>query len=268
MPEKRQFELFFLQYVPRPAAGEIVNIGIVVKEALPGEFARAQFTRDWGRVRCLDPGADIEMLEAIAHDVEKKVSQSESIDLLMRKVRESLSNTIQLSASGGLLTDDPEKELKMLGDLFLDRPHVKQSHQLSGRQQILQQMVVSLEQAGVIKHMNRDISMTRYTKPGDPLKLDFEYIVNNNVKFLHAVSLRGSTIPARLLGPQFPEISAAIKQKTGANAFLTAVVDDDLDRSNVEIGFALEKLTGNGVQIAARKEMPEIAQAIRIELGL
>jgi hypothetical protein len=37
----------------------------------PGaDFADVRFTRDWRRVRCLDPQADIEMLQALENDNE------------------------------------------------------------------------------------------------------------------------------------------------------------------------------------------------------
>jgi hypothetical protein len=70
MAEKRQFEFFLLRYVPNAVQDEFVNVGVVMVE--PGaDFADVKFTRDWRRVRCLDPQVDIEMLEALENEVRR-----------------------------------------------------------------------------------------------------------------------------------------------------------------------------------------------------
>jgi hypothetical protein len=66
MADRRQLEFFLLRYVPDAVKNEFVNIGLVMVE--PGAngdgFADVRFTRDWRRVRCLDPQADVDMLGA------------------------------------------------------------------------------------------------------------------------------------------------------------------------------------------------------------
>ena len=47
---------------------EFVNIGVVLRAA-EGEQSMLRFTRDWGRVRCLDPDADTQMLEALEIEI-------------------------------------------------------------------------------------------------------------------------------------------------------------------------------------------------------
>ena len=64
MAERKQCEFQLIRYVPDPVKNEFVNIGVLLSAA--GEEQRMlRFTRDWGRVRCLDPDADTAMLEAL-----------------------------------------------------------------------------------------------------------------------------------------------------------------------------------------------------------
>jgi hypothetical protein len=65
--ERKQCEFFLIRYVPDAVRKEFVNIGVLLREAGGGrgQGPMLRFTRDWARVRCADPDADIEMLEAL-----------------------------------------------------------------------------------------------------------------------------------------------------------------------------------------------------------
>ena len=67
MSERRQLEFFLLRYVPDAVKDEFINIGLVAIEAEKSgdKFGEVRFTKDWRRVRCLDPQADVEMLAAL-----------------------------------------------------------------------------------------------------------------------------------------------------------------------------------------------------------
>jgi len=71
MGDRRQLEFFLLRYMPDAVKNEFVNIGLVMVE--PGAngagFADVRFTRDWRRVRCLDPQADVDMLAALEREI-------------------------------------------------------------------------------------------------------------------------------------------------------------------------------------------------------
>jgi hypothetical protein len=49
-------------------------------------------------------------------------------------------------------------------------------------------------------------------------------------------------------------------------AWLTAIVDDDLDRGRDEVAFTMEMMRENGIVIVPTAEMARIAQGIRVEL--
>ena len=68
MAERKQCEFQLIRYVPDPVKNEFVNIGVLLRAAT-GEQSELRFTRDWGRVLCLDPDADTQMLEALEIEI-------------------------------------------------------------------------------------------------------------------------------------------------------------------------------------------------------
>jgi hypothetical protein len=55
--------------------------------------------------------------------------------------------------------------------------------------------------------------------------------------------------------------------ENGARASLTAVIADNLDRTNPEIEFALDAFKDNNVKVAAVADMPSIANETRRDLN-
>ena len=70
MKKRRQCEFFLLRYVPDAVKDEFVNVGVVLVES-GGGWADVRFTHDWKRVRCLDPDADVEMLEGLEREIKR-----------------------------------------------------------------------------------------------------------------------------------------------------------------------------------------------------
>lgn len=124
MADKRQLEFFLLRYVPDAVKDEFVNIGVVMIEAGTngGAFADVRFTRDWRRVRCLDPQADVEMLEAMEREIRGQLGEARERGVLLRRLADSFSNVIQVSPTKGCLAEEPAKEMEMLAHLYFDGP--------------------------------------------------------------------------------------------------------------------------------------------------
>ena len=103
MAERKQCEFQLIRYVPDPVKNEFVNIGVLLR-APEGEQSVLRFTRDWGRVRCLDPDADTEMLEALEIEVGQRL-RAQPVDHskpIMALLEASLSNGLQITESKGL----------------------------------------------------------------------------------------------------------------------------------------------------------------------
>src|SRR3954470_13934429 len=72
-PTGRRFcEFQLLSYVPDPVRNEAVHIGVIRREQASAAPAQVRFTRDWRRVRCLDPDADTALLEGMESELRRR----------------------------------------------------------------------------------------------------------------------------------------------------------------------------------------------------
>lgn len=273
MAERRQLEFFLLRYVPDAVKDEFVNIGVVMVEsgtngtkAADAQFAGVRFTRDWRRVRCLDPQADVEMLAALEREIRGQLATTHDREVLLRRLEDSFSNVIQLSPAKGCLAEDPVREIEAMASMYLEAAKVGGKREVSGRQRILGKMRDAFEQAGVWGMMRKQISVAEYTHKGDPLKIDCSYRPNGEIKMFQAVSLESDVDAAKVLAFTYPKIAQGIAKKEKASAVLTAVVEDDLNRLDEAVLFALATLGQGGIRVAAAGEMAGIAEMARREL--
>ena len=267
MADLKQCEFFLLRYVPDAVKDEFVNIGVVLVE--PGAngagFAEVKFTRDWQRVKCLEPAADLEMLTKLEDDLRTRLKEG-GRDFL-RTVEESFSNLLQLSPGKACLTQSPSQELGRLAEKYLERPrHPPAKGAAVGRQLIVQRMREAFEEAGVWKLMRKRIAVAQYTHPGDPLKIDCGYRPNGELKLFHAVSLATDVDAAKILAFSYPQVREGIARVERIKTSLTAIVEDNLDRSDESIAFALNALASNQIAVAAQAELPHLAEVAKREL--
>ena len=118
MAELKQCEFFLLRYAPDAVKNEFVNIGVVLMA--PGGSAELRMTRDWSRVRCIDPSADMEMLEAVEAELRARLRESsEAKATILKKLDDSFSNLLQISETKACLAEDPLTEVEALAQLYL-----------------------------------------------------------------------------------------------------------------------------------------------------
>ena len=74
---------------------------------------------------------------------------------------------------------------------------------------------------------------------------------------------------AKVLAFSFPPLAEGVQKKEGKQAQLTAVVEDDLERNNdaEQIGFALETLSQQGINVAPLAQMAMLASVAAREMG-
>jgi hypothetical protein len=269
MAERRQLEFFLLRYVPHAVRQEFVNIGVLMVEggANGSVLADVRFAKDWRRVRCLDPQADVEVLEALLREIRAEVGEIRDRAMLIRKMEDSFSNVIQLSAPMAVVTATPEAEIEMVASMFVDEAKVASTRVLTGRGLILGAMRDAFERAGVAKFV-LPVPAAPYTKVGDPFTFDFGYRAGGEMKLFHAVSLKAGVETAVTLAARYPKILPVMAKVTGATPGLTAVIDDDLDRSGDAVQFALGMMEEERIRVAVAAEMPGIAEVARRELGV
>lgn len=263
---KKQLEFLVLRYVPDAVKEEFINIGLLLREAnemeRPG-FRAVKITEDWSRVRCID----LEVLAGLGSQLQRELEETQGWDLVLRKLQDLFSNQVQASPVRACLAEDPAKELATLTTLYLRGRTAGRKVSVSRRQAILLGMESALSVAGVLQLMQRGVPVWAYTgNKGDPQTFDFAYPLKHEVKFLQAVSLKTDVKIGLGLAARFGRIAKDIYEARGARASLTVVVDNDLDRSQDEIGFAIGMMEESQIRVAAESEMPAIAAEVRQEL--
>jgi DUF3037 family protein len=267
MAQKQHCRFFLLRYAPDAIKNEFVNIGLVLLP--PSGSAEVRFTHDWSRVRCLDPQADLELLEALESDLRQKLREMNGDqEFILRRIQDSFSNALQPSEFQGCLAESPAAEADELARLYLDRPRRRQPREVSARQAIYHKMRSEFESVGVWPLMWQNIPVSRYTRSGDPLRIDCGYSPNGTVKLFHALSLAADVNPAKVLAFSFPQLVEGIRKSEAKRAELTAVVEEDLPLDDESVSFARETLQQHDIRIASTLEMRGIAAAAARELGL
>jgi hypothetical protein len=268
--ERQPCRFFLLRYAPDAVKNEFVNVGLVLLPAAGS--AEVRFTRDWSRVRCLDPQADVEWLEAMETDLRGQLLEMNGDrDFILRKIQDSFSNALQPSEFKACLAESPGAEADELARLYLERSRRRQPREVGARQTIYHRMREEFENAGLWGLMRRDIRAADFTRSGDPLKIDCGYLANGTVKMFHALPLLGDVNAAKVLAFSFPRLVEGIRKTEGARTELTAVVEDDLeanDENEETIGFARETLEQQSIRIAPLRHMPVLAATAARELGL
>ena len=266
MTDRNQFEFFLLRYVPDAVRDEFVNIGLVLMD---GGAAEVRFTQDWRRVRCLDPDADIEMLQGLERELRRKLAHdAPDRERLLRFLNESFSNTLQLSPVKACLAESAAQEADRLVAMYLETHRRPGRREMSNRQTIFGHLRDAFEQAGVWRLMNKQIAVAEFTHKGDPLKLDCGYRPNGVLKMFHAVSLATDLDAAKVLAFTFPQVREGMARTRGHGATLTAIVEDDLARDDDAIAFALATFAGSQIAVAPVAQLPELAEQARREMRL
>jgi hypothetical protein len=268
MAERRKLEFFLLRYVPDAVKGEFVNFGLMAlgEGANGAELIDVRFTRDWSRVLCLDPQADLDVLSALQKEIQREIGRNKDELTLLRKMDDSFSGVVQVSGVMPVLTEQTAvAEIEEVARIFLEAPKLSRRREPAGRRKILETMRDEFEKAGVLALLNA-VPAEPYTKPGDPFEFDFGYRFGSEIKLFHAVSMRASVDSAVMLAARYPKIVPVMAQITATTPLLTAVVEAELDRTRSEIGFALEMMAESGIRVSTTGEMAGIAEVARREL--
>lgn len=292
---RRACEFHLLRYVPDPVRNEYVHIGVILREAAnsgassPGVSSPSpaqtllSFTRDWRRVRCLDPEADTALLEAMESELRRRFEQEPG---LMRQLEESLSLNVQMSEKRAYLAESLPAGMEELMRLYVDPPPRQRVPRLSGRAAIQARMRTEFEQAGVWDLLRKRIAASEYTRPGDPLRIDVGYRPNGMIRMFHAVSLEPGVEMAKVLAFSAAGLRAGVERVEKASLELTAVIepaaklvcgkpdadqnaspDAGVDTDKLEMyRFAVETMEEHQIRVLTTSDLGRVAETARREL--
>lgn len=274
--ERRACEFQLLRYVPDAVRNEFVHIGVILREQAEGgnpEKLEVRFTRDWRRVRCLDPDADTALLEAMEGELRRRLVQ-EPHGKLMRILEESLSLNVQMTESKAYLAESLPAGVEELMRLYVDPPRRERAQRLSGRAGIQTRMRAEFEQAGVWDLMRKRIAASDYTRPGDPLRIDCGYRPNGVVKMFHAVSLEPGVEMAKVLAFSAAALRAGVERVEKAELQLTAIIEpaaklgatDEEPERLAMYRFGVETMEEHQIRVLTTADLGRIADTARREL--
>jgi hypothetical protein len=259
--------------VPDAVRNEYVHIGVILREQGSREAPRFEFTRDWRRVRCLDPDADTALLEGMEAELQRRF-QAEPEGSLMQLLRESLSLRVQMTEAKAYLAESLPAGMEELMRLYVEPPARERVTRLSGRAGIQAKMRVEFERAGVWDLLRKRIAASEYTRPGDPLRIDAAYRPNGIIRMFHAVSLEQGVEMAKVLAFSAPGLRAGVERVEKASLELTAVIEPaaKLGASTEEperlemYRFGVETMEEHQIRVLTTLDMGRVAQTARREL--
>jgi hypothetical protein len=269
-------EFSLVRYVPDPVKNEFVNIGVMLREAAHPGAAVVRFTKDWARVRCVDPDADIAMLEAMEAEMGRRLLEADAETMpLLKTIEDSFSHQLQMTEPKGCLAENVAAEMEQLMRLYVEPRRERARQALSGRQAIARSMRMHFEHARVWDLMRKRIGASAYTRPGDSLKIDCGYRPNGVVRMFHAVSLSGDVELAKVLAFSAPALRSGVARVENAELELTAIVEPlrngkgevTVDEDSVEqYRFGVETMEAQQIRVLTVSDLERVAETARREL--
>jgi hypothetical protein len=272
---RKQCDFFLVRYVPDQLRNEFVNVGVLLRDAVESGQTMVRFTRDWARVRCVDPDFDAAMLEGLESELrEKLVEQGAQAQAMMRVLEDSFSNVIQITEPNGYLAESMIAGIEELMRVYVE-PRKKQSvARKSGRQEIHTKMRSQFERVGVWDLMRKRIAVSGYTRPGDPLRIDCGYRPNGVVRMFHSVSLDSDTEWPKVLAFSAAAIREGVARVENAKLELTAIVEPiaevtteraDMDRVE-QYRFSVETMEAEDIRVLTTSDLARVAETAQREL--
>jgi hypothetical protein len=287
--QRRACEFQLLRYVPDAVRNEYVHIGVILREQGSLDAAEVRFTRDWRRVRCLDPEADTALLEGMEGELRRRF-KAEPDGNLMRLLTESLSLSVQMTEPKAYLAESLPAGMEELMRLYVEPPPRERVPRLRGRAAIQARMRGEFERAGVWDLLRKRIAASEYTRPGDPLRIDVGYRPNGIthpankdlpagtpfIRMFHAVSLEPGVEMAKVLAFSAAGLRAGVERVERAQLELTAVIEPaaklgatDAEPDRLEMyRFGVETMEEHQIRVLTTSDMSRVAEAARRELRI
>ena len=286
--ERIPCEFFLIRYVPDVVKGEFTNIGVLLREVGAGAAVQVRFMRDWSRVRCMDAGADLGLLEALEGEIAARLQLgaeepkpgaasykpgAASYKPIVALLEDTCSNSIQITEARACLAESVAAEMDLLMQLYVEPLRVKQERRRTGRAAIAAAMRTEFERAGVWALMRKRIAASLYTQTGDPMKIDCGYRPNGVIRMFQAVSLEGDVEAAKGLAYSAPRLREGVTRVEGAKLELTAVVEPLRSVAAEEGGegaeryrFGVDAMESAAIRVLTTSDLARAAQTARVEL--
>jgi hypothetical protein len=117
--------------------------------------------------------------------------------------------------------------------------------------------------------MQRRIHAARYTRPGDPLRIDCGYRPNGVVRMFQAISLAGDMESAKVLAFSAGDLMQGVARVEHATLELTAIVEPLRELAGEEeeaYRFGVETMEREQIRVLTAADLGRVAETARREL--
>jgi hypothetical protein len=237
-----------LRYTPNLVRDEWVNIGVLVFDPHSGErrLRLIEEQEEYTRVRRLHPEADESLLRALRDNLEDRFdfaraanggpnggnSGSPSLQELLRKWDDTLSNALQLAPQKGVISNDLDAELERLYEDHVALPRIPSRVGAPGtRAQMRSYCSQVFRQARLWDKITKSVRASEFTFPGDPMRLDYSYRHNGTRGFIQTLSVSRAPADAKGIAHTFEQIAAKSSLKTEFSVITDIALTDQNDRN-------------------------------------
>lgn len=275
--QQHQCKYQLIGYAPHPLREEFVQIGALIWEDNSDGEGKKQmdlrFTRDWRRVRCFDPDADIALLESMESELRQRLNNDPD-GKFRRIIEESFCNNLRLSETRAYNPESLLAGIEELMRMYVEPPKRERLPRLSGRAAIQTKMRAEFEHVGVWDLLRKRIPASDYTRPGDPLRIDAGYRPNGVIRMFHAVSLEPGLDLAKVLAFSAAGLRDGVERLEQASLELTAIVEpvskiagEDQDAERLAMyRFGVETMEEAQIRVLTTSDLNRVADTARREL--
>lgn len=130
MSESCNVEYFLLKYVPNVIEDASILIAAILvdPEDLENGMCTIRVAADWrNKVRFLDPGSDLEILEAILTEIRDQLLSKQQRSEIIRQMEDSFSNVLRVSRRGRCSVAPTPENIEALTWRLLENPSTASS---------------------------------------------------------------------------------------------------------------------------------------------
>ncbi len=252
-----------LRYVPNIVSAEFFNIGVFLYGA-DGGIIDARFAPDFRRLRC-NPLVELDYLAALRDEFEEQRRRGEAFAQYVDRLRENLSNYLQISGEKTFWGRDAATEIERLCQTYLvtasgeEIRGERHEPRAGTRRALRRRMDETFRHHRLIGNgggLKRDVGVS-YGSARLRFTFDYSYPPNGVVNYLHGLALRNDINDAQKLCFVFERLRGLQKRPIK----LTAVVDDEVPDD------ALALLRESHITAWEASKLDALAVEIRQELG-
>jgi hypothetical protein len=277
MPEwKHKCLCSVLTYQPQPWRPDCLTIGFILFDPAGEKRVSVRFLNEFDELTRIDPDVDGPALEACLLAAEPQLITA-AINCtnpghFSLSLGDILPPQINVLPPVALLTQDFDREIENQTKALLGFPPPRKAERTESRCGVpflKKQIRSTLVEYGVWDHLDKDISVERFTLKQDAYKIQCGYRnpSSNTYRMVDPVSLAASTDKAKILALSWPLIRDGISRETTMNCEFYAIVEDGLeDNRNVALGKSWMKEVG--IRVSPLSAMPILASEARTALRL